>query len=85
MVLQIDEGCMREGWRGGVETNLCYTRAQVAPHEELEALQLRLEHDERKVGARVHVASHLLHLFNLAFYAVVYPVEELARPSVSLF
>lgn len=61
--------------------HLCYPGAQVAPHKKLEALQLCLEHHERKVGPRVHVARHLLHLFDLAFYAVVYPVEELAGPS----
>lgn len=58
----------------GTNTDLCYPRPEVAPDKELVPLQLGLKHDEGEVRPRVHIACHLFHLFDLFFYAVVYPV-----------
>lgn len=63
-------------------TDLSYAGAQVAPDEELEALELCLDDDEGEVGLWVHVSGHVLDLFDLALYAVVDALEEaVARPS----
>jgi hypothetical protein len=64
--------------------HLCDPGSEEAAHEVLPPLELGLDDDEAKVGLGVHIARHLLDLFNLQPDAIVDALNEaILRPPVS--
>ena len=61
----------------GVPVDLGDSSTKIAPDEILVAFELCLDHNEGKVGSRIHVARHLLHLFDLGLDV---PIDALEQP-----
>lgn len=65
-------------------THLGYSGSQITSHDVFVPLQFGLNDDQGEVGLGVHIASHVLDLFDLGFDALVDVLEEpVGRPPIS--
>lgn len=64
---------------GKNKTHFCHAGSEVASDQELVPLELGLDDDEGEVGLGVHVARHVLDLFDLGLYPPVDALEESSR------